>query len=241
MRRISFDKSWWDTRDYRNLLRKVPVDRLHDRRCLLLSAACARLLSDRITLKESHAAIEAAEQASELIASNGAAAETVLRATWDHELADDSPAHVRHFHDHLKVAYDRRQVLGCSSADTAAMWTAWPGGSWFGFVHVADRVAVILSRGNRESVREQKAAICNLVRDVFEPPTEQDSPNVQVRPPEAVLLAESMYSSLDFSAIPELGVILSRAGCTDTAVLSHCVAARPHIRGCWVIDQLLGK
>jgi hypothetical protein len=34
---------------------------------------------------------------------------------------------------------------------------------------------------------------------------------------------------------------LEDAGCTDDAVLSHLRGPGPHVRGCWVIDALLGK
>jgi hypothetical protein len=34
---------------------------------------------------------------------------------------------------------------------------------------------------------------------------------------------------------------LEEAGCTDAAILSHLRSPGPHIRGCWVLDLILGK
>ncbi|WP_439621129.1 hypothetical protein [Gemmata sp.] len=31
------------------------------------------------------------------------------------------------------------------------------------------------------------------------------------------------------------------AGCDSAEVLDHCRGAGPHVRGCWVVDMLLGK
>ncbi len=34
---------------------------------------------------------------------------------------------------------------------------------------------------------------------------------------------------------------LEDAGCTDADILAHCRGPGPHVRGCWVVDLLLGK
>ncbi len=32
----------------------------------------------------------------------------------------------------------------------------------------------------------------------------------------------------------------ANAGCDEDGVLSHCRGGGPHVRGCWVIDLVLG-
>jgi hypothetical protein len=55
-------------------------------------------------------------------------------------------------------------------------------------------------------------------------------------------LAKQMYESRDFGAMPILADALQDAGCTNEDVLSHCRdAGATHVRGCWVVDLLLGK
>jgi hypothetical protein len=57
----------------------------------------------------------------------------------------------------------------------------------------------------------------------------------------ATALAEAIYTDRAFDRLPILADALEEAGCTDAEILAHCRAPGPHMRGCWVIDLLLGK
>jgi hypothetical protein len=57
----------------------------------------------------------------------------------------------------------------------------------------------------------------------------------------AILLARQMYESRDFGAMPILADALQDAGCEEAGILDHCRGPGPHVRGCWVIDLVLGK
>ena len=46
---------------------------------------------------------------------------------------------------------------------------------------------------------------------------------------------------LDHSRLAVLSDALEEAGCTDAAILDHLRSPGPHVRGCWVIDSILGK
>ena len=51
-----------------------------------------------------------------------------------------------------------------------------------------------------------------------------------------------MYESREFSAMPILADALQDAGCEDDAILTHCRDPKQiHVRGCWVVDLVLGK
>jgi hypothetical protein len=54
-------------------------------------------------------------------------------------------------------------------------------------------------------------------------------------------VALRMYDSRDFSAVPILADALEDAGCDDADILAHCRGSGPHVRGCWVVDLVLGK
>lgn len=56
----------------------------------------------------------------------------------------------------------------------------------------------------------------------------------------AVAIARGIYDERAFERMPVLGDALEDAGCDQIDVLSHCRSADPHVRGCWVVDQLLG-
>ena len=53
--------------------------------------------------------------------------------------------------------------------------------------------------------------------------------------------AALFYSDRAFDRLPELGEALEEVGCRDPDILLHCRARGPHVRGCWVVDLLLGK
>ncbi len=46
---------------------------------------------------------------------------------------------------------------------------------------------------------------------------------------------------LDPARLAILADALEEAGCNDTDILAHCRSDGPHVRGCWLIDLLLGK
>jgi hypothetical protein len=56
-----------------------------------------------------------------------------------------------------------------------------------------------------------------------------------------VRLARRIYESRRFDELPGLAFALEQAGCTDEEILGHCRMPGGHIRGCWVLDRLLGK
>ncbi len=85
---------------------------------------------------------------------------------------------------------------------------------------------------------------------------------------DVVAIARGMYESRDFSPMPLLADALQDAGCENEDILNHCRSARdfspfslmgniiqdaqedvlnhsrfagPHVRGCWVVDLILGK
>jgi hypothetical protein len=57
----------------------------------------------------------------------------------------------------------------------------------------------------------------------------------------ALALARQMYDSRDFGAMPILADALQDAGCDNEDILAHCRGPGPHVRGCWVVDLVLGK
>jgi len=57
----------------------------------------------------------------------------------------------------------------------------------------------------------------------------------------AVALASATYAERAFDRLPILADALEEAGCDHADVLSHCRGPGPHVRGCWVVDGVLGK
>jgi hypothetical protein len=85
--------------------------------------------------------------------------------------------------------------------------------------------------------------VANVLRDVFGPQTVV-SFNPAWLTPAVTALAHSIYEDRTFDEMPVLADALEDAGCTDEAILAHCRRVDDlagHVRGCWVLDLLLGK
>jgi len=54
-------------------------------------------------------------------------------------------------------------------------------------------------------------------------------------------MAQAIYDGRTFDQLPILADALEEAGCTNLDILAHCRQPGVHVRGCWVIDLLLGK
>jgi hypothetical protein len=83
--------------------------------------------------------------------------------------------------------------------------------------------------------------VLRALRDIFGNPFRPVAFAPAWRTDTAVTLARMMYESRDFSAMPILADALQDAGCDNDDVLNHCQGDGPHVRGCWVVDLILGK
>jgi hypothetical protein len=54
-------------------------------------------------------------------------------------------------------------------------------------------------------------------------------------------MARAIYDERRFADLPILADALEDAGCAEAAILAHCREPGEHVRGCWVVDLLLGK
>lgn len=56
-----------------------------------------------------------------------------------------------------------------------------------------------------------------------------------------IAAAETIYQERRFADMPSLADALEEAGCIDTTILAHCRQQQEHVRGCWVVDLILGR
>jgi hypothetical protein len=94
------------------------------------------------------------------------------------------------------------------------------------------------STWSREPLDRRRAA---QVRDLFGNPFQPAPFSAAWRTGTALALAGQMYHTRDFSAMPILADALQDAGCDNTDILAHCRGEGLHVRGCWVVDLVLGK
>lgn len=88
-----------------------------------------------------------------------------------------------------------------------------------------------------------------LVRDVFGPLLFRSiALNPAMSSVTAQNLAGAVYAEpnllsgyLDSARLQILADALEDSGCTDADTLGHCRGPGLHVRGCWVVDLLLGR
>jgi hypothetical protein len=56
-----------------------------------------------------------------------------------------------------------------------------------------------------------------------------------------VKLAQGIYYDQAFDRLPILADALEESGCTNADILNRCRQPGEHVRGCWVVDLILGK
>jgi hypothetical protein len=85
---------------------------------------------------------------------------------------------------------------------------------------------------------------CDLLRDLFGNPLAP----VRIEPAwrgwnesTVARLARAIYLEERFEDLAILADALEEAGCSDADVLAHCRAGGEHVRGCWLLDALIGK
>jgi hypothetical protein len=97
--------------------------------------------------------------------------------------------------------------------------------------------------GEGAATREGQAQ-CDLLRDIignpFRPPPALHPAWLSSNDGAVRKLAEAIYGDRRFGDLPVLADALEDAGCIDPTLLAHCRGG-DHVRGCWVLDLLLGR
>jgi hypothetical protein len=80
-----------------------------------------------------------------------------------------------------------------------------------------------------------------FLRDIFGNPFRTVAIDPSWLTSTVVSLAEGIYTDRAFDRLTILADALQDAGCDDPDILDHCRGPGPHVRGCWVVDLVLGK
>lgn len=87
----------------------------------------------------------------------------------------------------------------------------------------------------------ERAAQCSLLRDIAGDSASFTSVESALRTPTILSLTQAIYEERAFERMPILADALEDAGVADPDILTHCRGLGPHVRGCWVVDLILGK
>ncbi len=84
-------------------------------------------------------------------------------------------------------------------------------------------------------------ATSSYVREMFGNPFRPVAFDPAWRSETAVGIARGIYDDRAFERMPILADALEDAGCDHPDILTHCREPGTHVRGCWVVDLVLGK
>jgi hypothetical protein len=188
----------------------------------LFASACCRRFWDHLSDERSRAAIGAAEKFADGLIDKKALAAARLEAT--------------------------RAARATAGPDYGVVWGLDDAVKCLLNLHRDDVFVVAPNRllGQPARLRlgtdkQEEHEQARLLRDIFGNPFRPVAFDPSWRSHTAVSLARSMYEGRDFTPMPILADALQDAGRADEDVLSHCRGDGPHVRGCWVVDLVLGK
>ena len=102
-------------------------------------------------------------------------------------------------------------------------------------------VAVETGLASKHGRKSEGVAQAEFVRDIFGNPFRPVAFHPRWRTADVLGLARGIYDERAFDRLPLLADALMDAGRDSDDVLSHCRSDGPHVRGCWVVDLVLGK
>ena len=223
------EEEWWSSENPLMMIRAVR-DRVGTRKWRLFCCAVCRAIWDRVTDERLRGAVEAAEQFAD---GHG---ETEF---------DSACASASFIHREYEAARTCGESVGLNFFPMVAVLHAvarvvHPTAA-IGFMREEPRPG---ETTEERDARYARARLKNraLLHDMLGPlPFRPVAFSPEWRTPTAVALARGMYDSRDFGAMPILADALQDAGCDSGNVLEHCRGPGPHVRGCWVVDLVLGK
>ncbi len=103
------------------------------------------------------------------------------------------------------------------------------------------RFAAVNSADLAPHPKAERIQQSHLLRDIFGNPFRPIAVDPTWLTSTAVGLARGIYDDRAFDRLPILADALQDAGCENSDILAHCRGDGPHVRGCWVVDLVLGK
>lgn len=91
------------------------------------------------------------------------------------------------------------------------------------------------------ALAHEQANQANLLRDIFGNPFRPITFDSAWHTETVAGIASAVYDYRAFERLPILADALQEAGCENEDILAHCREPGEHVRGCWVIDLVLGK
>jgi hypothetical protein len=201
--------------------------RASERKLRLFACACVRQVWHRVVEAASRQAVQAAEQ----YADGQIPLEALRTARAQASVSLRGPRGAPHGALKGARATTREPALvAAREAQREVIQEVWNKARW-----TWQTAPAVKEAGHRQQ--------CVLLRDLFGPlPFRPVAFDQAWRTKTAVAVAQVIYDERDFAMLPVLADALEDAGCENEEVLAHCrQQGGAHVRGCWVVDLILGK
>jgi hypothetical protein len=204
------------------------------RKLQLFASACCRAVEHLWTDNLGLWVVEVAEQDADGMATTEEVKRAMNRAIESYDCASDHVGYDSIPDDEREFAIDVVEALW------AVMTTVCQGG-----VEAARTVAAFDAINPDNPRTEERRQFSILLREMFGPilfrPTAIDWSSIAWNNQVVAKLAIAIYNDRAFDRLPILADALEDAGCDNVDILAHCRGPGPHVRGCWVVDLILGK
>ena len=211
-------------------------DKASERKLRLFAVACCRRIWNLIPDKPGHQAVEQAERYADGVVSRQQLAK--VRRTCSPRSYINRPLFER---DNAWCAMIA--VLGSVSnsvmeLEVSAMASAMAYAG-FSLIDAPDRSTTYPQRQKLRAEEHRYQA--SLLREIFGNPFRAVTFGPAGLTPAIKSLGDAIYVERAFERMPVLGDALEEAGWNSVEVLAHCREPGEHVRGCWLVDALLGK
>lgn len=250
------EDAWRKGRDPATLLETVR-ERASARKLRLFACACCRRIGELIPEGPHRALLDVVEafadgqaRAEDLTAALAAGDAEERRASDRAEDAEDDPRLGPELAAVAKAIWASRSAAQVGSAyegfeialDTARSCAEAVGLRARAWVQEASPARQDAAERERAAAEEAaRSAQAELVRELFGNPFHPVQADVRNHETHAVELARGIYTEGRLEQFAQLAAALQAAEYTDGEVMNHCRAPRTHVRGCWVLDLLLGQ
>jgi hypothetical protein len=213
---------WQSSSELMPMIKEV-VDHLENRKLRLFAVACCRRAWEHLDERNRNA-VEVAERLAD-----GKATQKERQTAYAARRVVDARSLLD---TGIMCAHRLTRIAATQAPESSALLAA---AAETGFANPS-----AFGAARRRTVQER----CDLLRDIV------GSPFARPRRVTAGLkrakgklrsLAQTIYDERAFDRLPILADALEDAGCHDADILAHCRSGRDHVRGCWVVDLLLGK
>jgi hypothetical protein len=210
-------------------------EKASSRKLRLFAVGCCRGIWHRLNDERSRNAVEAAERSTE--------EEIVGRAL--------EPMRQQAIAATLAVRERTSAHYACTAAgcvlNVSSIWKIANSAAYIAALGAARQASVAVKVGTRRgggggpAAKRERNRQASMLRCIFGNPFRPVTVSPAWQTANVLALAQGMYDDRGFDRMPILGDALEEAGCTNAEVLSHCREPGKHVRGCWVVDLLIGK